>query len=96
LNGTALANAALACYYPGMAKAKKKRPSDVNQLAHTVVLESTGEQLPTKAQISHLMAQLGKKGGKIGGKRRLETMTSAARKAIAVKAANARWAKKSS
>lgn len=76
-----------------MAKAKQKQSSDVNQLSHRLALESTDEQLPTKAQISRLMAQLGKKGGKIGGKRRLETMTSAERRAVAIKAAKARWDK---
>jgi hypothetical protein len=74
-----------------MAKTKQKRSSDVNQLAYRLVEESTGEQLPTKAQISQLMSVLGKKGGKIGGKRRLETMTSTERSDIARKAAQARW-----
>jgi hypothetical protein len=40
------------------------------------------------------MAAIGKKGGKIGGKRRLTTMTAKQRKKIAAKAANARWAAK--
>jgi len=47
--------------------------------------------VPTKAQISLLMAQLGKKGGKIGGKRRLETMTAKQRSKISRMAAKARW-----
>ncbi len=78
-----------------MPKRKKhhKKINDVNELAHRLVEESTDEHLPTKTQISHLMAQLGKKGGKIGGKRRLETMTSAERRAVAIKAAKARWEK---
>jgi len=37
------------------------------------------------------MAELGRKGGKKGGKRRLETMTSRERIEIARKAAQARW-----
>jgi len=37
------------------------------------------------------MASLGRKGGKIGGKRRLETMSAEARQEIARKAAQARW-----
>jgi len=37
------------------------------------------------------MAELGRKGGKVGGKRRLETMTATQRKAVARKAAQARW-----
>jgi hypothetical protein len=77
---------------------QKKRPTDVNQLAHLLVAQSTQTEestaLPSKEQISMLMAQLGRKGGKKGGKRRLETMTANERKIIARKAAQARWAKK--
>ena len=68
-----------------------KQSGDVNQLAQRLVAQLTGEQLPTKAQISLLMAELGKKGGKIGGKRRLETMTAKERRDAARKAALARW-----
>ena len=76
----------------------KKRPKDVNALAHALVTESTQEDrdniaLPSQEQISAVMAELGKKGGKIGGKRRLETMTARQRRSIARKAARARWAK---
>ncbi len=39
------------------------------------------------------MAAMGRKGGKIGGKRRLTTMTSEQRKEVALKAARARWGK---
>ena len=75
---------------------KEKRPSDVNQLAHFLVNASTQEENespapPTRAQISVLMAEIGRKGGKIGGKRRLQTMTSGERSRIAKKGARARW-----
>jgi hypothetical protein len=40
-----------------------------------------------------VMREMGAKGGKIGGKRRLETMTDAQRTRSAKKAAKARWAK---
>lgn len=91
--GRCFANAALACHYVFMPKPTKhdKRPTDINQLAHSLVAESTGEQLPTKAQISLLMAALGKKGGKIGGKRRLKTMSAQERSDAARNAALARW-----
>jgi len=69
----------------------KKYSSDPNETAHRHVTASTDEQLPSKAQISRLMASLGRKGGKIGGKRRLETMSAEARQEIARKAAQARW-----
>jgi hypothetical protein len=39
------------------------------------------------------MREMGAKGGKIGGKRRLETMTDEQRRRSARKAAKARWAK---
>jgi hypothetical protein len=72
---------------------KNKRPKDVNQLAHHLVELSAQDALPapTKDQISALMAQMGRKGGKIGGKRRLETMSARERRRVAKKAADARW-----
>ena len=77
---------------------QNKRLGDVNQLAHYLVDASTrknGDSIPppTKAQISQLMAAMGRKGGKIGGKRRLETMSAKARRQVAQKAAKARWGK---
>ena len=43
--------------------------------------------------LSAYMSEIGKKGGKVGGKRRLQTMSAAARKRVATKAAKARWSK---
>lgn len=87
-------------YYSRMTKRIKqeKRPSDINPLAHHLVDLSPQEPvdiptMPTDAQVSVLMAELGRKGGKIGGKRRLETMTAQKRKKIARKAARTRWSK---
>ena len=40
------------------------------------------------------MSAMGKKGGKIGGKRSMETMTEDERRERALKAAKARWAKR--
>ncbi len=48
---------------------------------------------PTKAELSKVMKALGHRGGIIGGKRRLETMTPEQRSAVALKAARARWGK---
>jgi hypothetical protein len=76
-------------------KKKRKQESDINQLAYRLVQESTSEPEPetiTKAQISQLMAQIGRMGGKIGGKRRLETMTPEERSRVALGAAKTRWA----
>ena len=47
----------------------------------------------TKSVISAVMRELGRKGGRVGGKRCLETMTPAERRARAVHAARARWAR---
>ena len=82
-----------------MKKRHGEQKRDVNQLARHLVDLSTMDDIgdiqpPTKAQISLVMAQLGKKGGKIGGKRRLETMTADQRTLAAQKAAQARWGTK--
>jgi hypothetical protein len=72
-----------------------KSHKDVNQYVG-VVQESTMEpESPIdRSMLSKIMSAMGKKGGKIGGKRRLVTMTPEERSQIALKAANARWGKK--
>jgi hypothetical protein len=79
---------------------KHRHPKDVNQAAYHLVEMSTGEtepQTPAASQsISEYMAAIGRKGGKIGGKRRLTTLTAKERKEIARNAAKARWKKSSS
>jgi hypothetical protein len=80
---------------------KGKRPRDPNQLAKWIVDQSTSEvpqpePVPIPAapvDLSAYMAAMGRKGGLIGGKRRLKTMTKAARSKVATKAAKARWHK---
>jgi hypothetical protein len=47
----------------------------------------------SKSDISRVMSAMGRKGGKLGGKRRLVTMTAEERRAAAIKASKARWAK---
>ncbi len=79
-----------------MTVVKGKRPRDPNQLAKWIVDQSTGETtapMPDPASISAYMAAMGRKGGLVGGKRRLVTMTAAQRKKAAAKAAAARWTK---
>jgi hypothetical protein len=44
--------------------------------------------------VRNYLSKLGKKGGKKGGKARMDSMTPAQRKALAKKAAAARWGKK--
>jgi hypothetical protein len=83
-----------------MPKRISRRKLDTVQNARRVVLESVGEveeaeTEPTSlALISQVMAEMGRKGGRIGGKRRLETMSSRRRIQIARNAAKTRWAKK--
>jgi hypothetical protein len=74
-----------------------KRPKDVNQLAHFLGELSTQGLTETVPQLSpslsEYMSAIGRKGGRIGGKRRLKTMTAKERSKIAKKAAQARWKK---
>jgi len=81
---------------------KGKRPRDPNQLAKWIVDQSTSEapepepkvvSTPIPADLSAYMAAIGRKGGQIGGKRRLKTMTKEQRRKVAAKAARARWKK---
>jgi len=74
-----------------MPKRISKRITDANQRAVAVVALATSDiDADTRSRV---MAEMGRKGGKIGGKRRLETMTATQRKRIAKKAAQARWKK---
>lgn len=78
----------------GMPKRKRTTEKlDTVQNARRVFLqavESTEEVHLTVVQ--QVMREMGAKGGRIGGKRRLETMTDEQRKRSARKAAKARWA----
>jgi hypothetical protein len=80
---------------------KPKRPTDVNQLGHYLVALSTGqieaeEPKVSQSDISRVMAELGRRGGKIGGKNRAESMSPERRREIALKAARSRWDNKGS
>ena len=85
-----------------MAKQLKqpRRATVVNQLAHRPVEQFITEPKTEEAAIpaapsnlSQYMAAIGHKGGQIGGKRRLKTMTKEQRRKAAVKAARERWSK---
>jgi hypothetical protein len=58
-----------------------------------VIIEVPKARKSSKYDISRVMAEMGRKGGQIGGKRRLITMTKEQRSEIASKAARARWKK---
>jgi hypothetical protein len=72
---------------------------DAVQNARRVVLESIEESemsltvISNPSLLSRVMAEIGRKGGRIGGKRRLVTMTAEERRQVASGAAKARWAK---
>jgi hypothetical protein len=77
---------------------QRKRPTNLNQLAdHSVKLSA--QDLPPRLEpakpvsLSEYMSAMGRKGGEIGGKRRMATMTAKERHEIAQKAAKARWKK---
>ena len=81
-----------------MLKRSRKEPHDYNVNAARIVAIATGQEPPNPTKPAkpptkknpHAVA-LGRKGGKVGGKARAASLTAAERKAIAVKAARARW-----
>ena len=81
-------------------KRTPKRPTDPNQWAHQIVRESTEEREPDApapdfaSQLSAYMSKLGKKGGRISGKRRMQNLSPEQRTEIASKAARAMWKKR--
>jgi hypothetical protein len=75
-----------------MPKRKRTTPKlDTVQNARRVFMQATETTELTIVQ--KVMREMGAKGGKIGGKRRLETMTDEQRTRSARKAAKARWSK---
>jgi hypothetical protein len=82
-----------------MQKRTSNKKLDAVQNARRVVLESTEqaslEVVSNPSLLSQVMAEMGRRGGRIGGKRRLETMSDAQRTQVARNAAKARWGKKS-
>lgn len=76
-----------------MPKRISKRTTDTNQVAFSVLQAVTSEEPIEPSVLSKVMAEMGRRGGKIGGKRSLETMTPAERKRRAKKAAQTRWQK---
>jgi len=78
-----------------MADKKKKRPYDTNQLAAQIVAEATKEETPPepKPEKNPAAVALGRLGGLKGGKARADKLSPEKRKAIAEKAAKARWKK---
>jgi hypothetical protein len=69
---------------------RRKKSEDVNQTAHRVVAEATGEIEKPKRKNPAAVA-LGRLGGAKGGKARADKLSPERRKEIAAKAALARW-----
>lgn len=90
-------------HHGGMPKrnsTKTKRPTaDPNVMAHRSLdaidklTEELPKDVPPPLTIHDVMSEMGRRGGKIGGKQRLVTMTPQERTAAALKAARARWKK---
>ena len=81
-----------------ISKKTKKSPTDPIVLMYALGKRSTEQAAPaapkvTPEEIRRVMSALGQRGGKKGGKRRLETMTDKERSDVAYKAARARWDK---
>jgi hypothetical protein len=76
-----------------MPKRISSKKRDTNETASAVVALATAEESTQidRNMLSQVMSAMGRKGGKIGGKRRLETMSAKERSRVAKKAANARW-----
>jgi hypothetical protein len=66
---------------------------DTVQNARRVFIEAVELSETHLTVVQQVMREMGAKGGRIGGKRRLETMTDEQRRRSARKAAKARWAK---
>jgi hypothetical protein len=73
---------------------KPKRPRDLNQLAKLIVDMTTGERPNDSPRGPEIPATVAKrKGGVKGGKARASKLPSAKRRAIAKRAARARWSR---
>lgn len=66
-------------------------PKDANQIAFAVVQQALGEAPKVEQTKNPAAVTLGRLGGLKGGKARAEALSPAKRKAIAKKAAKARW-----
>jgi hypothetical protein len=74
----------------------KRSSKDMNQLAASIVSQATEQKPEPKPEKNPAAVALGHLGGLKGGKARAAKLSPAKRKAIAKKAAQARWVKKQS
>ena len=73
---------------------KRKRPNDINQLAHSVMQDVIAIANP-KPEKNPAAVALSKLGASKGGLARAASLSSRRKAAIAKKAALARWSKRS-
>jgi hypothetical protein len=66
---------------------------DINQIAASIVSQSTSEQAKTAPKKNPAAVALGRLGGLKGGKARAAKLSAARRKEIARNAAKQRWSK---
>ena len=79
-----------------MPERSRKKPTDLNRLAKSIVDEATAEELQAKAIAegkNPAAVMLGRLGGLKGGKARAAKLSAEKRSEIAKKAASARWQK---
>ena len=67
---------------------------EMNQVSDNIMNQVTSPDSTFDQKVSLIMAEMGRRGGLKGGKRRAEVLTAKERKKIAQDAARARWAKK--
>ncbi len=74
-------------------RSRKHRPADLNSLAASIVADSVDEDknVPADDGKDPAAVALGRKGGRIGGPARAQTLSPERRSEIAQKAARARW-----
>ena len=77
-------------------RSRKKRPTDVNALAASIVGDATADEpeAPADDGKNPAAVALGRLGGKKGGPARAKKLSAKQRSEIARKAAAARWAKR--
>ena len=79
-------------------RSSKQGPEDVNEAAFRVISEALGEEqeeAPEPNKKNPAAVELGRLGGKIGGKARAVKLSAEQRSDIARRAAVARWARRS-
>jgi len=75
---------------------RSSKPADLNRLAAAIVGEATDETSPAVHRQKNAAAvELGRAGGRKGGKARAAKLTPAERSEAARKAAKARWSRSS-